>query len=57
LRLSGEPNGDPKEYTQLPFTRKNDHRCPIGAPQGDFGQRGSGANNLPPAVSTASFAV
>src|ERR1700724_1736004 len=28
--------------------RKNDHRCPIGAPQGDLGQRGSGANNLPP---------
>jgi hypothetical protein len=27
---------------------KNDCRRPIGAPQGDFGRRGSGANNLPP---------
>jgi hypothetical protein len=33
-------------YAVLPLTRKNDHRCPIGAPQGDFGQRGSGAVEL-----------
>jgi hypothetical protein len=49
LLLSGEPNGDPQEYTQFGhLCGKNDHRRPIGAPQGDFGQRGSGANNLPP---------
>jgi hypothetical protein len=49
LQFGVEPNGDLKEYTQFCHLRgKNDHRRPIGAPQGDFGQRGSGANNLPP---------